>query len=254
MQHRPGSPPRLVIIENVFRETAGIQRAEVRANARPPVGRGLAAIIESCPRKSTGDEWARIIDFPPSFGAIRVSGKVDIVGADVSLQLIVHINAAREVTAGRLGSDTRLLWKLCVKLVDVFSSRRSTAAARVAVVETLDIDDARHAFAPGTVHCHCHWPAWIELMRKPFHGRNDSRPALSALLSLFIAERPKNDARMVAIAANHSFELAQPFRSGRHHARLVQHEHAETITSLEQFRRRWIVRGAINSRPHRFEA
>src|ERR1019366_3519429 len=73
MQHRVRAPPCLIIIIIIFGEAAGIHDPEVRADARPVVGSGLAAIVESRPRKSAGKKWPGVVIFPP-FSAVAAHG------------------------------------------------------------------------------------------------------------------------------------------------------------------------------------
>src|ERR1051326_3335789 len=102
MQHRLGLPPSLVVIKNVFGETAGVQNPEVRTDTRPGIRAWLAAIIEACPIKSAREERAFGEDFPPAFSGGCVAGMVQVVGADVSLFLIGNVNPAGEEFAAHL--------------------------------------------------------------------------------------------------------------------------------------------------------
>ena len=52
VQHGVRRPPRLVIVKVVLRKTARVQNAEMRIDARPPIGRRLAAIIKTRPDKA----------------------------------------------------------------------------------------------------------------------------------------------------------------------------------------------------------
>src|SRR5262249_258260 len=54
MKHRLIGPPGFVIKEIVLGKTAGIQDAEMGIDARPTIGRGLAAIIEPGPGEAAG--------------------------------------------------------------------------------------------------------------------------------------------------------------------------------------------------------
>src|SRR5437773_1660903 len=85
MQYGFRSPPRLVIVENVFGEAAGVQRAEVRTDTGPAVRRRLATIIKSGPGKGAGEKGAFSENLPPSFGRHGIAGMVNVVGADVAL-------------------------------------------------------------------------------------------------------------------------------------------------------------------------
>ena len=49
---------------------------------------------------------------------------------------------------------------------------------------------------------------------------------------------------MIAVAPDHVLELRQAFRVRGQHARLVEHQHAEFVAGVEQFRRRRVVRRA----------
>src|SRR5579863_1145870 len=88
-------PPGLVIEKIILRKAADIHDAEVRVDAGPAVGRGLAPIIEAGPRKTARHEWTRVVDAPPIFRRGRPGWIVDVVGADVALHFVVRVNAAR---------------------------------------------------------------------------------------------------------------------------------------------------------------
>ena len=55
---------------------------------------------------------------------------------------------------------------------------------------------------------------------------------------------------MIAVAPHQIGELAQAFRIRRHHARLIEHQHAQLVAGVEQFRRGRIVRGAQRVAAH----
>ena len=63
-------------------------------------------------------------------------------------------------------------------------------------------------------------------------------------LAFFVAHRPHEDAGMIAVAADEILKLAQPFGIRRHHARLIEDQHAQLVAGIEQLRRGRIVRGA----------
>src|SRR5438128_1441013 len=129
MQHGLRSPPRLIIEVVVFRESAGVHDAEMRTDARPAIRTRFTAIIEAGPGKATGQEWALVEDLPPSFGAECVSGKVDVISADVSLSFIVLINAARAVDARGLAANGGQLRKFLMKFIDMFPGIFSALSA-----------------------------------------------------------------------------------------------------------------------------
>ena len=62
------APPRLVVVEVVLREAADVQDAEVRVDARPFVGRRLAAVIEAGPDEAAGEPETDGVMAPPRLG------------------------------------------------------------------------------------------------------------------------------------------------------------------------------------------
>src|SRR5262249_47318131 len=58
VHERLGREPRLVQIERIFGESAGVHDPEMRIHARPAVRRGLAAIVEPRPNEEPRDELA----------------------------------------------------------------------------------------------------------------------------------------------------------------------------------------------------
>ncbi len=55
---------------------------------------------------------------------------------------------------------------------------------------------------------------------------------------------------MIAVAPHEILELAQAFGIRRHHARLVEDQHAQLVAGVEQLRRGRIVRGAQGVAAH----
>src|SRR5664280_143601 len=84
VQHGVRCPPRLVVIKSVLRKTAGVENAEVRVDARPPIRRRLAAIIKTSPDKRAREPRTRRKETPPAFGSGGPSRPDQIVSGDVS--------------------------------------------------------------------------------------------------------------------------------------------------------------------------
>src|ERR1700722_16807219 len=82
VEHRLLGPPRLVVEEVVLGKSARIHDAEVRVDRRPSIWSRLAAIIESCPRKSTSFPLARRVERPPLLGKLAPLCVVHVVGAE----------------------------------------------------------------------------------------------------------------------------------------------------------------------------
>ncbi len=59
---------------------------------------------------------------------------------------------------------------------------------------------------------------------------------------------------MVTVAADHGRQVVKPLVRRGHHARLVDHQHAHAVARIEEFRRRWIVRGAHGIAAHVLQA
>jgi len=67
MQNRIAGPLAFIHIIDIFREAGQIDYTEVRAARRPPVRRGFAKIIETCPNEHTGKKIV-FLDQLPTFG------------------------------------------------------------------------------------------------------------------------------------------------------------------------------------------
>src|SRR6185312_17284657 len=65
MQHRLVGPPRLVIVIDILGKSARVHQPEVRADARPAIRRGFAAVIKSRPHEPAAREWMRRVIRPP---------------------------------------------------------------------------------------------------------------------------------------------------------------------------------------------
>ena len=81
-----------------------------------------------------------------------------------------------------------------------------------AIVEAEDIDDLADAFVPIIVHREGGRPRGIKPLHMGRHLGIDPRSTLGCLVRLFIAERPQNDARVIAVAPDHAVELRSGFR------------------------------------------
>src|ERR1051326_6803385 len=110
MQHRVCRPPGLVIVEDVLRKSARVENAEMRVDARPPIWRRLAAIIETGPHKPTGQPRTVGKVSPPAFGGRGPTRPDDVVSGDITPWAVVGVNTARADDARLLGADVRLRW------------------------------------------------------------------------------------------------------------------------------------------------
>src|ERR1700728_4752081 len=109
VQDGVGRPPRLIIIEVVLRETAGVEDAEMGIDARPRIRRRLAAIIDSGAHETAAQPRARVEKAPPSFGSVRPRWRVVVVSTDIAPYRIILINAARANSATLFCADFRLI-------------------------------------------------------------------------------------------------------------------------------------------------
>src|SRR5271154_6486799 len=69
-------------------------------------------------------------------------------------------------------------------------------------------------------------------------------------MPLFIADRPDNDRRRVAVTLDHHLKLRHALGAGAHLPRLAHHHHAHAVTGLNQLWRRHVVRGAHRVATH----
>ena len=86
---------RLVQVERVLREAAGVENAPVRADARPPVRRRLAAVVEAGPGEQAGDERRRDATRHVSPRRLRPEAVSSSYDAKVNLRRIGLVRAAR---------------------------------------------------------------------------------------------------------------------------------------------------------------
>ena len=86
--------------------------------------------------------------------------------------------------------------------------------------------------------------------RDRLHRGQDVQPDLGVRLALFVAHRPHEDAGVIAVAAHEILELASALRIRRHHARLIEHQHAQLVAGVEQFGRGRVVRRAEGVAAH----
>ena len=171
----------------------------MRVDARPAVGRGLTAVVEAGPDEPAFEKRPLVVELPPGLGGCGPGREVQIVGADVALLLIVFVNAARRDGAAGFRADGRLLRELSVEVVDQL----------LVVIEPLDVDDIGNALAPFAIHRHGDGARRIEAANQSLHGGDDALAAFGALLALLVAERPDEDARVIAVAEHQTLELAE---------------------------------------------
>ena len=85
----------------------------------------------------------------------------------------------------------------------------------------------------------------IKLLDDVLHGSSDVRPGGCALNGFFVADRPGNNAGMIAVAPNHGAELLEVFRRAPKIAVLVDDQHAKPIAGIEQCRSRRVMGTAV---------
>src|SRR5258706_16152875 len=100
----------------------------MRIDARPYVGRRLAAIIKSRPHEAAAQPRTVGEITPPSLGGVRPRRRIVVVGADVTAHLVVLVNAARADGAGLFRADLRLRWMSGVIAVHLASDMIIPAA------------------------------------------------------------------------------------------------------------------------------
>ncbi len=105
--------------------------------------------------------------------------------------------------------------------------------AGVHVVVAHDIAFNQAAHADGADGRDRHRARTIVLGGDGFHGGEDVQALFGVGLAFFVAHGPHEDAGMIAIAADEVGELVQAFGVGRHHARLVEDQHAELVAGVE---------------------
>ena len=242
VQHHLIGPPRLEVVEAVLGEAAGIEDAELRADRREVERRGLAAIVKSGPIHNAGELRSGGVVLPAELGV--AAGGAVLQGRHVGALLVGEIDAARGLSRRFLRAEDDLIRVLRVLLIGL---------GLLDVVHPGGVDRGGDA-APAAADRRGDEARRIEALRKILHGGGDPGPLDIALNPpLLVADRPDDDRGMVAIAADHRFELAEVIRVDAHQAVLVDDEHAETVAGIEQLRRRRIVGGAVGVAAHRLQ-
>src|SRR6185503_2865056 len=160
MQNLFAGPPGLVVVKRVFRKSAHVDDAVLRADVRPSVGRGFTAIIEAGPHKPTGKPRARIAEAPPTLSRCAAGGGVRIVGTDITLFKVSDVDAARAYGTHGFCADYRLFRVLLV--IRLGSWIHVVVAHDIALHKAADPNGAnrRDGYGAGTVVLH----------RRGFHG------------------------------------------------------------------------------------
>src|SRR6185437_5092641 len=232
VQHRAGTPPGLIIVEGVFRKAAGVHDSEVRADARPVVWRWLAAIVETCPDKTACKPTARYRVLPPFLRRRPITRLVDVVRADVAVHRILRVDAARGKRTRGLRFEERKLRHVAVQHVNALAH----------VVDPLHVERQHDSLAVRAVHRCSDRSGRIEAPCQKAHRVRDTGSHCRALrIPLLVRDRPGEDARMIAVAPDHSLELTQALRLRGEHSGFVEHEHSQPVASVEQRRCRWVV-------------
>src|SRR5215470_15907070 len=166
----------------------------MRVDAGPLVRRGLAAVIKAGPSKSTGYPRPLGVNRPPVFGKLRPRWDVQVIGADITRIFVVLVNTTRTNSAGSFRADRRLLGKPPMKCVHLFGP---------VIIEALHIHYGGQPFAPVLVHRFRDGASWVESAHEVLHRSRNSGACVAALQVFFVADRPDEDARMIAVPADH---------------------------------------------------
>src|SRR5690606_31675700 len=198
VQHRLPGPPGAQVVEAILRKAACIQNSELRGDRRPAERRRFAAVIETGPVHDPGGEGARRIKSPPR---LRVaSGGAVVLRREVRVLTIVDIHTACRLRSGFLSTEDRLLGILAMLPIDV---------GLFDVVDAGDFNLGRDA-APASADRGRYRARGIEAVNEVLHRHRDPRAADVALdRPLLVADRPEDDARVIAIASDKALELIE---------------------------------------------
>ena len=175
------------------------------------------------------------------------AGVADAVGlvGEVGAGGVGEIDAAGALGGRLLRADAGLARELGVLRV---------GAAMGVVVEAHDIGGGGAAGAPAAADGDGGAAGGIEALGGGAHAGGDAGAELVALDGpLLVADRPEDDAGVVAVAADHRLELAELLGARAHEAVLVEDEEPEAIAHLEQLGRGRVVCGAIGVAAHRLQ-
>ena len=93
---------------------------------------------------------------------------------------------------------------------------------------------------------HDHGARGVDAVAIFAHGGGDARASLLPLdAPLFVAHAPQDDRRMVAVAANHTFQQVDVFAVDSSQTVLLYDEEAQCVARSQHLGRHRIVRGAI---------
>ena len=211
-----GFPPRLVIEKIVLGKSAGVHDAEIAADTRPLVRGRFAFVIEAGPHKAARDKRPVRDRCPCAIG--------HVVGRNHGAFLVVGVFAPRGDRAGRFTCIQRLGGVGLVELV-------------ILVVAVIAADHVpNRGQADRIIHAAIHGGA--DRARAVMLADNISKRGellggfRRALLGLFVAHRPEDDARVVAVAQNHVSDLCLDVRGVPELAVLVHHQHSKLIAGV----------------------
>ena len=141
------------------------------------------------------------------------------------LFLVGLILAARDEGGGVLGAEDRQIRIQLVKGI----------VALLLVIESHHIHGLRDIdrVHKSKIHRGCDRAGGIETLHRSHQAAGHFIADLGSLEWLLVEHRPHENTRVVAVAADHPFELANVFRRGVEISHLIHHQHAHAVADLE---------------------
>ena len=153
------------------------------------------------------------------------AGRVGVARVGGLLFLVALILAARDEGRGVLRAEDRQIRIQLVKGI----------VALLLIIESHHIHGLRDIdrVHKSKIHRSSHRAGGVEAL----HGRDQAAghfvADLGSLKRLLVEHRPHENTRVVAVPADHPFELANVFRRGVEISHLIHHEHAHAVADLE---------------------
>ena len=161
-----------------------------------------------------------------------------VVSAQVALRAVVEVDAARLVAGAFLGADDGLVGTARMPLLGGEAAFFQVAE----IIQAGNFDNLREAAAPTTADGDRDRSRRINLLHPTLHRGADARAGIITFNGPFlVADGPEDNARVIAVAQHHAFEMVVVVLRRAHQPVLVNHDHTEAIAGVEQLGRGRIV-------------
>ena len=244
VDHRLIGKARLIEVEGVLRESAGIHNTELRRDRGPGERRGLASVVKARPDKYSCEIVVLACEFPGLADALTPRNDLFVVVSKHLLVLAVTLVAsARGNCTVVLRTDDRLLGVLCVHSGNILDT----------VVYTRNVHLHSRAFHSAVDRAGDE-SGIVEMLNDRSHSAIYSCALLGVLERLFVKERPEYYRGVIAVAADHYLKVLKNLLARLKATVLVHNDHTELVARVKNFLCGQVVSATVGIRAHILES